>query len=77
MFFYYRLQVLVTSCSPATQPIPDSVPEDMKRLLKKFLSILRTGDVMPTPTHGMEHHIHTGSHLPVFAKFCCLDSEKL
>jgi hypothetical protein len=27
--------------SPATQPIPDSVPEDMKRLLQKFPSILR------------------------------------
>jgi hypothetical protein len=32
---------------------------------------------MPTPTHGVEHHIHTGSNPPVFAKSCCLDPEKL
>jgi hypothetical protein len=52
------------------QPIPDSVPEDVKRLLQNFPSILRTGDVMPTPTHGMEHHNHKGSHPPFFAKSC-------
>ncbi len=34
------------------------------------------GDVMPTPAHGVEHHIHTGSHPPVFAKPGHLDSEK-
>jgi hypothetical protein len=26
------------------------------------------GDVMPTPTHGVEHHIHMGSHPPFVAK---------
>ncbi len=31
----------------------------------------------PTPTHGVEHHIHTGSHPPVFAKSRRLDPEKL
>jgi hypothetical protein len=38
---------------------------------------LRTGDVLPTPYHGVEHHIHIGSHSPVFAKACSLDPEKL
>jgi hypothetical protein len=57
--------------------IPDSVPADAKTLLQKFPSILRNGDVNPTPTHGVEHHIHTGSHPPVFANFHCLDPEKL
>ncbi len=53
---------------PSTQKIPDFVPDDIKHFLKKFPSILCTGDVMPTPTHGVEHHIHRGSHPPVFAK---------
>jgi hypothetical protein len=64
------------SALPATQPIPDSVPEDVKLLLQKFPSILHTGDLMPIPTHGVEHHIHTGSHPPVFAKYRRLVSEK-
>jgi hypothetical protein len=38
---------------------------------------LRTGDVLPIPSHGVEHHIHIGSHSPVFAKACSLDPEKL
>jgi hypothetical protein len=46
-------------------------------LLQKFPSILCTEDVKPTPTHGVEHHIHTGSHPPVFAKSRRLDPEKL
>jgi hypothetical protein len=33
--------------------------------------------VKPTPNHGVEHHIHTGSHPPVFAKSRRLDPEKL
>jgi hypothetical protein len=49
----------------------------MKRLLRKFPSILRTGDVMPTQTHGVEQYIHMGSHPQVFAKSCRLDLEKL
>jgi hypothetical protein len=53
------------------------VPADVKILLQKFPSILRTGDVKPTPKHGVEHHIHTGSHPPVFAKSRRLDQEKL
>jgi hypothetical protein len=53
------------------------VPADVKTLLQKFPSILSTGDVKPTPTHGVEHHIHTSSHPPVFAKSPRLDPEKL
>jgi hypothetical protein len=59
------------------QLIPDSVPTDVKILLQKFPSILRTGNVKPTPSHGVEHHIHAGSHPLVFAKFHRLDPEKL
>jgi hypothetical protein len=64
------------SVPPATQPIPDFVPEDVKGLLQIFLSILSMGDVMPTPTRGVEHHIHTGSHPSVFAKSRRLDPRK-
>jgi hypothetical protein len=32
---------------------------------------------MPTPTHGVEHHILTGSHPPIFTKFRCINPEKL
>jgi hypothetical protein len=53
------------------------VPTDIKILLQKVPSILRTRDLKPTPTHGVEHHIHTGSHLPVFAKSHHLDPQKL
>jgi hypothetical protein len=62
---------------PSLQKIPDSVPAHVKALLQTFLSILRTGDVKPTPTHGVEHHIHNSSHPPVFTKSHCLDPEKL
>jgi hypothetical protein len=53
------------------------VPVDIKTLLAKFPSILCTGVVVPNPFHGVEHHIHTGGHPPVFAKVCRLDPEKL
>jgi hypothetical protein len=53
------------------------VPADVQALLQKFPSILLTGDVKPTPTHGVKHHIHTGSHPPVFTKSRRLDPEKL
>jgi hypothetical protein len=53
------------------------VPDDVKTLLQKFPSISHTRDVKLTPNHGVEHHIHTGSHPPVFAKSCRLDPEKL
>jgi hypothetical protein len=33
--------------------------------------------MMPTPTYGVEHHIHMGIQTPVFAKSRRLDSEKL
>jgi hypothetical protein len=39
--------------------------------------ILRTEDVIPEPTHGVDNHIHTSSHPPVFAKAHRLDSQKL
>jgi hypothetical protein len=42
------------------------LPDDVKTLLQKFPSILHTGDVKPTPNHGVENHIHAGSHPPVF-----------
>jgi hypothetical protein len=35
----------------AQQKLPDSVPADVKALLQKFPSILRTEDVKLTPTH--------------------------
>jgi hypothetical protein len=53
------------------------LPADVKTLLQKSPAILRTGDVKPTPTHGVKHHIHTGSHPPVSAKSHRLDPEKL
>jgi hypothetical protein len=34
-------------------------------------------DVKPTPTHRVEHHIHTSSQPPVFAKSRRLNPEKL
>ncbi len=44
------------------------MPDDVKILLQKFPSILRTGDMKPAPNHGVEHHIHTSSHPPHFCK---------
>jgi hypothetical protein len=46
-------------------------------LLQKFPSILCTADVNPTPTHGVEHHMYTGSHPLFLRKSHCLDTEKL
>ncbi len=53
------------------------MPDDVKILLQKFPSILCTGDVKRAHNHGVEHHIHTGSHPPVFAKSRRLDPQKL
>ncbi len=53
------------------------MPEDVKILLQIFPSILHTGDVKPAPNHWVEHHIHTGSHPPIFAKARRLNLEKL
>jgi hypothetical protein len=53
------------------------VPADVKILLEKYPTIIRTGDVMPNPSHGVEHYIHTGGLLPVFAKACCLDPKNM
>ncbi len=47
--------------SPSLQVIPEFVPTDVKLLLQKHSSILRIEDVMPKPTHGVEHYIHQGS----------------
>jgi hypothetical protein len=58
---------------PSYKQNPDSVPDDVKTLLQKFPSILCTGDVKPTPNHGVEHHIHS----PVFTKSRRLDPQKL
>jgi hypothetical protein len=59
------------------QPIQDSVAADVKILLQKYPSIFRTWVMKPTPTHGVEHHIHTGSHPQFFAMSRRLDPEKL
>jgi hypothetical protein len=59
------------------QPIPDSVPADVKTLLQKFPSILRTGDVKPTPKPGVEHPIHTSSHPPVWQSHAVLIRKNL
>jgi hypothetical protein len=59
------------------QKIPYFVPADVKALLQKLPSILSTGDVKLTPTHGVKHHIHTGSHPSVFAKSRRLNPVKL
>jgi hypothetical protein len=53
------------------------VPDDVKTLLQKFASIFRTGNVKLTPYHGVEHHIHTGSHPPILAKSHRFNPEKL
>jgi hypothetical protein len=70
------LSVLPATEPTPTQPIPDSVLADIKLLGQKFPSILRMGDVVPSPSHGVEHHIHTGGHPTVFAKACHLDPKK-
>jgi hypothetical protein len=75
--FSFRETKSLLDSPPLFQKIPDSVPDDVKILLQKFPSILRTRDVKPAPNHGVEHHIHTGSHPPVFAKSRRLDPEKL
>jgi hypothetical protein len=35
------------------------------------------GDVVPNPSYGVEHHIHTGGHPPVFAKNAALTQKNL
>jgi hypothetical protein len=75
--FSFRENQSVLDSPPSYKKITDSVPDDVKTLLQKFPSILCTGDVKLTPNHGVEHHIHTGSHPPVCAKSRCLDPEKL
>ncbi len=75
--FSIRNDQSLLDLSPSVQVIPDFVNADVKLLLKKQYSILRTGDVMPKPTHGDEHHIHINSHPPVFTKARRLDPQKL
>jgi hypothetical protein len=74
--FSFRENQSLLDSPPFYKKIPDSVP-DVKTLLQKFPSILSTGDVKPTPNHGVKHQIHTSSHPPVFAKSHRLDPEKL
>ncbi len=74
--FSFRENKSLLDHPPVFQKIPDSVP-DVKILLQKFPSILRTGDAKPAPDHGVEHHIHTRSHPTVFTKSCRLDPQKL
>ncbi len=62
--FSFRENKSLLDPPPVFQKIPDFVPDDVKILLQKFPSILRTRDVKPAPNHGVEHHIHTGSHPP-------------
>ncbi len=64
--FSFRENQSLLDSPPFFQKIPDSVPDDVKIILQKFPSILRTRDVKPAPNHGVEHHIHTGSHPPPF-----------
>ncbi len=75
--FGFRVNKSLLDSPPLFKKIPDSLPDDVKILLQKFLSVLRTGDVRPAPNHRVEHHIHTGSHPPVFAKSRRLNPEKL
>jgi hypothetical protein len=63
--FSFRNYQSYLDLTPSVQVIPECVPADVKLLLQKHSSILRTGDVMPKATHGVKHHIHTGSHPPV------------
>ncbi len=58
------------------QPIPDSVPADVKLCFKNFFNFENQG-CEANPKAWVEHHIHTGSHPPVFAKTRRLDPEKL
>jgi hypothetical protein len=74
--FSFRENQSLLDSPPCYQKIHDSVPDDVKTLLQKFSSILRIGDVKPTPIHGVEHHIHTGS-TPYFCRIRRLDPEKL
>ncbi len=75
--FSFRNNQPFLDLAPSVQVIPECVPADVKFLLPKHSSILRTGDVMPKPSPGVEHHIHTGSHPPVFAKARRHDPQKL
>ncbi len=75
--FSFRKNKSLLDSPPLFQKIPDSVPDDVKILLQKFPSILCTGDVRPAPNHGVEHHIHIGSHPPGFCKIPPPQSRKI
>jgi hypothetical protein len=67
-YYAHKAHRCATPCAwseNSLQKIPDSAPADVKAFLQKFPAIWRIGDVRPTPNHGVEHHIHTGSHPPV------------
>ncbi len=63
----------------SVQPIPDSMPVDVKLLLQKFPSFLHTGDVVPNSSHWVEHTSTWADTPPppVFAKARHLDPENL
>jgi hypothetical protein len=69
-------QILLATEPPLVHPIPASLPAEIQALLEKFLSIPCPGDLVPNPTHGVEHHIHMGGHPPVVAKARHLDPDK-
>jgi hypothetical protein len=49
----------------------------VRRLLAKYHSIIRSETPTPFPTHGIDHHIDTGSHRPMFAQLRGLAPDKL
>jgi hypothetical protein len=50
----------------SVQPIPDSVPADIKLLLQKFPSIICMADVVPNPSHGVRRHHPQEADTPQF-----------
>jgi hypothetical protein len=61
----------------SVQPISASLPSEIQALLAKFPTLLHPGDVVPNPTHGVEHYIHTAGHPPLCAKAHRLVPDKL
>ena len=59
------------------QEVSNAIPEPVRQLLAKYPTIIRSETLTPAPSHGVEHHIDTGGHRPVFAKPRRLAPEKL
>ena len=66
-----------TQAAPQLQEVSDTIPHQVRKLLAKYPSIIRSESLTPTPTHGVEHTIDTGGHRPVFAKPRRLPPDKL